>query len=66
MPDKTVFSCYSLIMLDASTAGRAFESTVAPYLLGMLVVISIALWLWGRYELRKPDDKSKTEDKHGD
>ena len=64
--DNPVARCYSLPMFDGSTTGRAFESAAAPYVLGVLAVISIALWLWGRYELRRPDDKSKTEDKHDD
>ena len=43
-------------MLNESNSGRAFDSALSFYLWIGLVVIALALWLWGKYELRQSDE----------
>ena len=45
------------------TSGRGFESAFAPYVWGAMVVITLLLWIWFHYDIRRreQDDKSERE-----
>lgn len=53
-------------MSFGTTGGRGFEVPGAHYIWGALVVLAAALWLWGRFDLRRhhrdEDDKDGNDD----
>lgn len=53
-------------MFDGSTGGRAFESPLAPYIFGAILIVSVILWAWFAYDLRRDsNDPDKGKDQPG-
>ncbi|MDJ0994391.1 MAG: hypothetical protein QNI90_12505 [Dinoroseobacter sp.] len=48
--------------MGGSASGRAFEDPLTLFVWGGLTVAAIALWLWGRYEIRRYHDKPKSDE----
>lgn len=53
-------------MFDGSTSGRAFESQFGFYLFCAIVVVTVILWIWFHFDLRKWDARHRSDDTRDD
>lgn len=55
-------------MSIGSTSGRGFESAASPYVFGAIVVVSLLLWVWFHYDIKrmKREEAEDEEDRDDD